>query len=109
MYEPEDRSQYRKGCSTEAQRIAYGFRVREELGVDLVHCGKVVHVGEKDVDLDGFCETGAAGFENSATEPVVQQKDSPKIHWEILDHSQVLQDLLLHRLVRFWSYASSLF
>jgi hypothetical protein len=32
--------------------------------VDLVHLGKVGHVGQEDVDLDDLVERGAGGFEN---------------------------------------------
>ena len=32
--------------------------------VDLVHLGKVLHVGEPDVDLDDLLEGGASGLED---------------------------------------------
>lgn len=33
-------------------------------GVNLVHLGKVVHVGEEDVDLDDLLQAGAGGLKN---------------------------------------------
>lgn len=32
--------------------------------VDLVHGGKVIHVGEEDVDLDDIVDGGARGLKN---------------------------------------------
>lgn len=33
-------------------------------GIDLVHFGKVIHVGEEDVDLDDLFNARASGFED---------------------------------------------
>lgn len=41
-----------------------GLDIAPVSAVDLVHLGKVAHVGEEDVDLDDFVEGGAGGFEN---------------------------------------------
>lgn len=38
----------------------------EILDVDLVHTGKVIHVGEENVDLDDAGETAAGGVEDCA-------------------------------------------
>lgn len=41
-----------------------GLDVAPVGAVDLVHLGKVGHVGQEDVDLDDLFERGAGGLEN---------------------------------------------
>lgn len=43
---------------------AAGLDIAPVGAVDLVHLGKVGHVGDEDVDLDDLFEGGAGGLEN---------------------------------------------
>lgn len=43
---------------------SYGLDITPVGAVDLVHLGKVGHVGEEDVDLDDVVEVGAGGLED---------------------------------------------
>lgn len=45
---------------------ARGLDVAKVLDIDLVDLGKVVNVGEEDVDLDDLFEAGAGGLEDGA-------------------------------------------
>ncbi len=36
------------------------------LGIDLIHLGKIIDVGQEDVDLNDFVQTGPGSFENDS-------------------------------------------
>lgn len=53
-----------KGDGEQMNLRSAGLDVAPVGAVDLVHLGKVAHVGQEDVDLDDLLEAGAGGFED---------------------------------------------